>query len=84
MAKGQELYRRALVEELAAHGLNDYKFDDSKSHMRFIFTVRPGLVRFTVFPKTPGDKKGALNARQDLRRELHRQGVETPNKRSAA
>ena len=58
-----------LIAELFAHGITNYRVDDTGNHNRLYYRAN-GRERFFVFPSTPGDRKGRLNSVADLRRQL--------------
>lgn len=60
-------YTRAVLAELATHGVTEYDIEDGRKHrkLRFIFGGKPILY---VMPKSPSDWRASLNAVSDLRR----------------
>lgn len=63
-------YVDVLRRDLDAHGITEWSIDRTHRHPRLMFTVN-GQRKILVFPNTPSDRRGHLNARADLRRMLN-------------
>ena len=62
-------YLPALVNELQAHGVNDYVLDDQGRHYKLRFTWEGGQLTH-VFPRSPSDQRGIYNSLSDLRNSM--------------
>lgn len=74
-------YKEAVEAELARYGLKAFYWEMRGKHEACYFRLPDGREIYTAIPCTPGDqRRGPLNQRSDLRKQLAKYGIARPSK----
>jgi len=77
---GSNEYADALIAELARAGITEHTIEQGGKHPRLIYH-QDGKRRMYVFPASPSDRRGLINAVTDIRRHL---GIAAPKRAKSA